>query len=422
MKESRALVWALFLSLTLPQAAPAGRVTTLDGTLSFTEEWESNLYLTDKDEKDAWFTGGRIRLTLGSEGRRDSATLSYGLGARHNSETGEVETSHALTLSAQRLVSKRLSLSLQDTFSSSYNPLDEAFRGQRLYRNAERRRSHVSNNAALGASYAYGEGSALTLSYRNSLLHTPGEIGNDYMRHTAGLGISHRLSVRWSVVLDYSYDRGLLENTSDTWSHTGGGGLEFHPTLRDTLGLRYTRHDFHYQGPEADYTTHGGNLYWTRALDEHHTLSLSGGATYWENDEGRNTWAASFTADLSREFRHGRVSLTGSGGYDERQFSSDSAGLSRYWEISLAAQRALSARLSASASARFRRDDFVEQRSRREEWMEGSFGLSYTLGRHTTAALRYSAHILDSTLPGEDFTDHTVLFTLSYGREFLRRY
>ncbi len=415
-------IFGIFLFSIFPyQTWADGTIKTLSGSVSGELEWDSNLYLDDKDEESAFLYGGSADIRFEDEGQFSKITLDYNIRARQNSKTNDAEIEHSIGLDYSRRLSKALELSVTDTFNTGFDTLNQGVRDQRLYKRRNRKR-YITNSVGISGHYEYGDRRDIGLSYRNSYYESQGDDNNnDYMRHEFLLDIEHKVTTRFGLIGSASYEKGDFKEDADTEGNRFEGGVSYYPNPHDTLYLSYFYNNFTYRDDRPDYRTQGVMLGWTREVTEKDTIHFAGGASYWENDDGDSDWAATYESDYMRRFKRGSVRLSGSGGFGNLNYSSDNAGLSKYWMVDISATYALAKRIGLDWSANYRRDDFVQSvNEHTEDRYLTQIGLNYKINRWWSAGISYSYNMLDSTLPGDDFVDHRVFFHITGAKDLYR--
>ncbi|MBC8318089.1 MAG: hypothetical protein H8E41_09290, partial [Desulfobulbaceae bacterium] len=83
-----------------------GRATTLSGSLSMGQEYDSNIFQTESDREEQWTTTLRPELTLSSEGEKDVISFTANSDLEWDQRKDEREFEHSLIFNGTKEISQ----------------------------------------------------------------------------------------------------------------------------------------------------------------------------------------------------------------------------------------------------------------------------------------------------------------------------
>jgi hypothetical protein len=410
--------------------AAIARVSSLTGSISILQEYDSNIHLVKDNEEDGWFTVISPSLVYTSQAEQSSLSFGYAPGLRYDHNDNSTEVDHYLTLEGDRRFSPRLSGRFRENFIRSndytYFVLEHVQQeGAGVLLSGERvRREYWVNSIAVSGNYEYARDSGLGFGYSNRILKNDTSGLDDYVKHQPFVSISYRLNRHWETSLSYDYIRGDFDTTEDIEQHLAGVTINYHVSPHQMFSGAYRFTGSHYEGPENDYQLHRGDLGWQRNLNRHSTVTALVGASYADREVGSNETAFNYAVNLTREIKRGQLSLGGQGGMDEHQFSAiddDDDGLSRFWSLRGAVDYQLWQNLSSNTYLSYREDNFFRpDQDVKDRSLLGGLKLSYSFQRWNVLSLGYSYRRLDTDRDVNDYQDHRAYVEFSVGKELAR--
>ncbi|ADH86430.1 outer membrane beta-barrel protein [Desulfurivibrio alkaliphilus] len=223
------------------------------------------------------------------------------------------------------------------------------------------------------------------------------------------------INTRWQTEVAAGYIRGDFDRADDLETYTGNWQIIHRPSVRNRFTLGYGYNQTNYREDTPDYRLHSLSSGWTHHLNPHTSLTLSGGVTRLERRDQASHDHSTYALGLQRQLQRGSLSLSGSRGIDERQFSGgDEGDLVRYRQVNAAGRYQLTARLHADLTLSRRDNDYVDRPLEyRERIHEAGFGLNYRLGQNYTIATRYRFRELDTDENLGDYQVHRWFVELS---------
>lgn len=403
-----------------PAAAKADRQTIVSGGLAVRQGYDSNVYRTNTNKVDEWSTALSPTLSLTSSSPRDTLNFSYSPSYVYNHRTDEGHFDHSLLLAANRALSDRWQLSVNDSFEKS----DDSTLGRdetrdtsnrvNLSENLPRNR-YWTNYFGINNTWQYRQNSTLSLGYNHSIYEN--DVNPDYQRHGVPLSVSHEINRQWQAEAGYTFTEGIFDRY-DSRQHTTNAKLIYRLTPHKAIYGFGNFSTTDYSDDRPGYDTVGGRLGYSQQIDQQSDIDLGAGLSSTGRDGDSSTSAFDYSLAYRRQFERGTFSLDGAGGFDDRQFNGENDGLSKFWSIKPVLRYQLAEKLASSLYALYRDDKYIERTPEQtEKSYEAGGSLDWSFSRWYTAGIRYVYHKLDSNIAGNDYDDHRLYLTLSAAKE-----
>lgn len=424
MKKKYRWKWML-LPATLFVVVPTpgiARENTLTSSIGLTQEYDSNMNLTDTDRLTGWSSIISPGLQLTSLGTTDQLKVSYELGLKRNHATDEDSINHDFLLQGDSKLSSLWKVGVLNRF---YLSDDSNYAGTpvpEVDKNLSDRRDRVRfslNTFSVNSDYQFAPDSTIVMSYENRILdnRSEGENLDDYTRHNPNLLLGYQLNRQWRSEVGYSYIRGEFDQADDLETHIGKLRMIYQATPINQLFAGYNINQTTYQGPTEEYRIHNIFGGWKRNLGPQTIFTVTAGQAILDRQHNSTLNIFSYSADLQRKLQRGSIFISGKGGIDEMQFSGDAnEGLSRYHELGLGGNYQLMEKLLADLALSWRENDFIDNSSvGRERIYQANCGLSYGLTSWCQISTRYfftELKELETEATNGDYQDHRMMLEL----------
>lgn len=415
-------------------------------------------------------------LVIKSESARDVLAFRYSPSVRYDIDDKEYDVdqdldanfTYSLTRDWQVKINERYLLADQNIQDQTGTNTSKQTSDSELADNDGVRR-YWKNNLSFSSVYTYWEDSSLTLGYSLGLLtHTEVGMGSsyeDYVRHTASLGLAHRFNSLWKLSADGNYSRGLFEAAEKSSSETAAETAAEEPDDNDLhefraatqLEARYFEHHLlslkygfvgvNYDDAERKTTTLNDlTAGWQWQLAKDTSLFLGAGPSYNKIEEQKGNWGYNANAKLRYGFNHSAFELSVAHGYDVQNFTgTNESGLRDYWLSRLDFSHHLVQDLSLKLFTTYRYEDqeeITEQLAATNDDDTATAGadqeplyqtevfnrqrlgagtsLAYTFARWYAVNLSYNYLIQDSEMIDDSYDEHRLIFSLSMERDLFR--
>ena len=128
-----------------------------------------------------------------------------------------------------------------------------------------------------------------------------------------------------------------------------------------------------------------------------------------DNETGYN-----YNAILSKNFKHGNLTIGGRGGWDESYLDAERTGFTRFWSAETRFEYLLMKSLSTYLGGSFRQNKDSENR----KWgtWRANCGLRLSFYRWFSLSLDYTYAQRDDDIDTEDFVENMVMLSLTANR------
>lgn len=395
--------------------------TVLSGGATLRQEYDSNIYRTNRDRVSEWTTSFSPSLALVDSGQHHSLFLEYSPSVVYSQLTDSERWDHQVAALLERELTKRLTFHVRDTFIRAEDPYNDADVGIELSDSRGRNR-YWTNNATAGLDYAYAKESFLKLSYANLILDNKDDTVDDYVKHTSGVSLQHQFTPHWQTELNYFFTKGNFELEDDLETHAGDAYLSFHPSAQGKIFVHGGYTATRYVGLQEDYDLIRGSVGFAHQFSSTFDWGVEGGVVTMDRDVSEDQDTFYYQGELNKKFQHGLLSFSGEGGVDDQQFDGTSErDLSRYWQVAGEFEYKLAESLTANLGCTYRQDKYWERTpEEKEDELLAEASLSYAFGRWYTARLWYAYSRRDADNESRCYDDNRVFLELGFNKEFFK--
>ncbi len=429
IKSSNTYLLSISILLLLATQASYGQThLELTPSLSITEEYDNNIYLSNDNEISDYTTMVSPGLSFSLRSQFTQLELEYAPTFVWYSEESEDSTvRHSGTLTFGHDLSEHLRFNLSDTYEQSDDPLEdtETVVGARDTRNTYQR-----NSGSVSLRYLFGPENSMTFGYRDQRLSNDDDSENDGTTKNPYATIVYNIN-RWhQLEIEYGYTTAHFWTDDGTAAEDDYYGNEpriayrYNFTPHTTGALEYTLTTRNFNGAEEDYKVNEGLVGFEHAFSP--AFSISAGIGYFVQDRTSSNDEDGFVYNfsLTKSFERGSIRIGGRGGWDEAVLDPDDAGFTRFWSVETSAGYQILESLTTYATGSFRHDKddddwvlgSVTYDNHNYDLMRGSCGLSWTFLRWFSLSLDYSYSERDDDLTADSYSDNRVSLTLMASR------
>ncbi len=421
--KSKAYIPLAFVLLVLPiQASYAQTHMDLTPSLSITEEYDDNIYLTNKNKISSYITMASPSLDFSLLSQHTQLVLEYTpTFVRYSEDNEDSTTRHSGILTFVRDLSEHFRFNLSNTYVKSDDPLEET---EEILGARDSRNTYQRNTGNVSFSYLFGPQNSLTVGYQNTSLKNEDDDEDDGRAERSYASLTYQINIKNRLELEYEYTR------EDFWrehaSPSAPASDDFYghrPTIRyiynfaphtsGILGYNFTTRNF--EGVEEDYKVHDSSIGFEHAFSPSHSISAGAGYFIQKNDFSSDESGLTYDLSISRQFEHGNINIGGSGGWDETTLQANATRFTRYWSTNVSAEYQILEPLSAFAIGSFRHDK-EDEPNRKYDIIDWNCGLRWTFLRWFSLSLDYTYAERNDDISAESYTDNRVSFTLMASR------
>ena len=430
--------WAIFflpivivLILLLPQGVQAR--WSLVPRVYVEEQYDSNLFVTEKNEKDDFATVISPGVNLAYETPTALVNLDYGYRHFFYYDFTDLDyDDHRGTLEARKDFGPRFSLALSDVLLRSKDPIE--FTGQEesqlpSIRAGERNR-YTRNIVRPEATFRFAERSSLKLGYQNQILRNDAENVADQDENRANALLGHRFGIHHGIELFYEYINQDFGSTTppqpsgDFKANTGRGRYTYYFDPKSSMFFEYLYVDKDVDQESAafsDYQLHNARLGFSRDLYENFSVSASAGYLLRRAHDQNDVDGITGRLNFSGQYKSLETNVYGETGYGDDFTSAEIRGFFHFWRGGGNATYQLLERLRAETSFSVNRQKFLDI-NRTDTYYNFRGGLRYQVLKWLFFSLDYEYNNRDSNVPLLGYTRNRVFFRVTFQHDVAETY
>lgn len=388
--------------------------STFTPSLSISEEYTDNVFLTENNEEYDYITSISPGFTFQIFEKRYGASLSYNPSYVHYDRFRENNTwRQNASFSGWSDLSKHTKLTINDTFVRTEDPVSEE--DATVRRNRE---PYYTNSTSVSLDHKFSERDSIGLGYLYSFLENKDPDIEDNERHSPSITYSHKFNPYLSLDTSVSYIRGDFEvsDNFDNWNGSITLANKFTKYLSGSI--RYSHTIMDYRGNTEDYKVYDPSIGISYTIAENTFLSLNAGYFIQDRENSDDESGLSLNGNLGKtwEFKRGSINATGSSGYEESYFGSENLGFNRYYGVKTSANYRLTKSLTGNITGSFRRNKYINQDDNRTDRLKNA-GIGLTFNpitiRWLNLSLNYSYRTVDSTQKENEYDENRVILSIT---------
>jgi opacity protein-like surface antigen len=339
-------------------------------SVSLTEEYSDNFFLSERNQQEEFRTGVEIGTIYRLEGGRSFLSLANSVGINYEVRADQVNlpfVNFALNTGYQF---PRLSLSLNESFLRSDDVQDASPTGLRA-----ERQTFLRNSVTPQLRYDLSRTTAVGLTYNNTIIwseddgsngfDTTDELG-DSTSHSVSSTLQHWFRRNLSSSFGYTFDTITSDESGDRLSHSGSADLSYLLSARTTASLGAFGIFTDRSDGELDSRIYGMTVGLRRQLTPALSLYVAAGPALLER-EGRGTrlvpnWQIALDGDVPLT-RRTNLRISTYQNIDNTAGDIDDAGLVLNQAAVVTLSHALSRALLASIFGTYSRTELLEDTS-----------------------------------------------------------
>ncbi len=397
--------------------------------ISVGEEYSDNIDRSPDHEEHDYSTKVSPQIKLNITGETAGANLSYvPTFVYYKRDTGRDTVRQNAQFRGWNNLGKNTKLELNNSFLLTDDPGEEEVvffdqadpLGEPDTTIRQTRETYYTNTTNFNFSHQFGEADSFRAGYRHRIRQDDDPDDNDYRSMSPFIGLTYWFNNKIGMETDATYTRGEFSGTDDPsddfdkWA----GSMKFIKRFTKHFEgfINYDHTVLNYHGEDEDYVVYdpSAGINYTIADDTH--LSLGVGYFIRDKENSDNDSGISIDGRLGKtwEFRRGLFDITGSMGYNEANFGSESLGFEKYYQVKGKAEYSLTKRLTGNVHYSFRRDKYLDTDSNRTDRKSKlGAGLAYEPARWISLNLNYSYNTVDSTVRSREYDENRADFMIS---------
>ncbi len=398
------------------------------------EEYTDNLFRDPDDEEEDFITSTGVSLTGEVLWQTAGVELNYTPSYRKYADNTEFDGwRHSASFLAWKEYKRNTRFELRNTFLRTEDPADESddidvddpLVGPAIEsdRNRRGREEYYTNSTEARVSHRFGADDQVFGGTRYRIfrdVNTPEDDesdDSDILEPFAGF--AYWFSVRWGVEGDGSYSNRDFKDRNDREEFSGTARLlrRFTRHFDGFIEYNHTYLDFDEETDDSDYHVYAPTLGVRYQFEENAQIRIGAGYFIQDSDDGEDDEEGFFVnSEIFKTwpYRRGFVTLLGSSGYDQEDSGSEDLGLNIFYEGRVSAGYNFTTRFSGDIFGGYRYDDFPnEEPDRTDQTIKAGAGLNLLAFRWMNLRLEYNFDNVDSDDEDEEFTENSVLFTVT---------
>jgi hypothetical protein len=355
---------------------------TFQPRVSGTQEYTSNVFLSDDNEEDDWITTVSAGFIARAIAKNSELKVSYDPAYSFYQDFDENDGwRHKANLRGFSNLSKRLRFDIRNNFLRTQDPLD--YEDYLILRDKDvveegdptirtGRNTFYRNIARSRLTYQFGRDDQVYAGFVWGLLRNndPQEEDND--SYQPSLGLDYWFGPKFGIETNAAYTRGEFDQdndfvgdpSDDFKNYAGSARFIYRTKTRFSIfaGHRQAYRDFDNDvGDSNDYMVYAPSAGFTYIVEKGLNVRLGAGYFYQDVDDEEDEQGIFGDSQIDKTwtYRRGFVNLTGLTGLEQRNFGAQNVGLERYIGARGSAKYDFLRNLSGDISGRYRFSDRV---------------------------------------------------------------
>jgi hypothetical protein len=421
-KTTLLLCGELFFLLLLcwPSVCYAEPQSSLTPSISASEEYTDNVFLSDDNTQTDWITSVTPGLRYNLVGKNNTLMLSYAPTFSYYDKYSDLNTvRHNASAEAALQLAQHTAFTIRNVFVRTEEPISrEEVEDETVNRSRE---PYYTNTATAEIAHEFGSSDMFRLQYTDTLRDNEAPDEEDSKSHNGLINLIYWFQPHLGIDTQVAYTRGEFSDGSDDFDRWYGYLRlikRFDPHL--DVFVRYAHTYLDFDGETEDYQVYDASIGIDYAPTA--TTSLSLGAGYFIQDIERGQGAdeseeedgGTLNAILRKTWKHGGIDLTGETGYRQSYFGAENLGFDKYSRIVVSARHRFTQDFSGNISGSYREDTYTETiDDRKDDTWVGAVGLGYQPRPWLTAGLQYAYRERDSDIDINDYNENSVMLTIT---------
>jgi hypothetical protein len=355
---------------------------TFQPRISASEEYTSNVFLSEDNEEDDYITIVSAGFTAAALGKTGGLEVSYDPAYTKYYDFDENDGwRHDAKLHGWSNMGKRTRLDVWDRFLRTEDPLEEeeilALRDNDVVQEGDTtvrqgRRTYYRNTARTRLSYQFGKDDLIYAGFLYGLLRNKNPQEEDNDRYSPTVGLNYWFGPKFGIESTANYTRGNFDRdnnfvgdpTDDFSNYAGSLRFIRRTKTRFSAFFQYNQVYRDYDGDVGDsndylvYAPSGGLTY---RVEKDLNLRLGGGYFFVQVDGDDDEQGIFLNSQIEKiwDFQRGNITLTGLTGLDQNDFGAQNIGLERFGTVQGSALYKLTRTISWDLKGRYRYSDAV---------------------------------------------------------------
>ncbi len=355
---------------------------TFHPRISASEEYTSNVFLSEDNEKDDYITIVSAGFTAAMLGKTGGLEVSYDPAYSKYADFDENDAwRHDAKLRGWSNLTKRTRFDVWNTFLRTEDPLEEedilVLRDKDVVREGDtstrrNRRTFYRNTARTRLSYQFGKDDSVYAGFLYGLLRNNDPQDEDNDRYSPSAGLNYWFGPKFGIQSNAAYTRGKFDQNSGFTDdptddfHNYAGSIRFIRRTKTRFSI-FTQYNHIYRDfdndfdDSNDYMVYAPSAGFTYVVEKGLNLRLGAGYFYQDvdDDDDEQGLFGNGQIDKTWDYRRGFIKLAALTGLDQNDFGAENIGLERFAAVQGSAKYDFLRNLSGDINGRYRYSDVV---------------------------------------------------------------
>jgi len=375
------------------------------------EEYNSNIYLTNKNPKDDFITNVSAVLTYSKAEENYGIDLNFQAGYVFYAKYHDLNffSMTPSTLNAWYALAPKLTFRIRDYITRSDEGKEQLYNAnalpnQNLLSTARGQKAiYIRNVVEPSIDYQFGKENLFSVLYRNNIYNNQNPRFEDSMENTINPKLTYWFDIHNGISLDYYFTYNTYQRSPDQLINavTPRYTYRFDPRTSIFGDFRFEYQDF--KSPGVDYNVYNPSL----GIQYQFSPTLSGTAQvgyFWQVPVGgEKTQGPSFNLSLAKNTEKTTYTLSFVGGYTEDYITAQNLGFTQTYAVYGTINHKLTQRMSVGLTGSLTREEFS---SDQKDWVWGIWGnASYLILKWLKGSLQMSYTEDHSNIKIESYRD-----------------
>jgi hypothetical protein len=417
---------------------------TFQPRISASEEYTSNVFLSEDNEEDDYITIVSAGFTAAALGKTGGLEISYDPAYSRYEDFDENDGwRHDAKLHGWSDLGKRTRFDVWDTFLRTEDPLEEedilALRDDDVVQEGDatirkNRRTFYRNTARTRLSYQFGKDDSIYAGFVWGLLRNNDPQDEDNDRYSPSAGLNYWFGPKFGLQSNATYTRGKFDQNSDFVGdptddfHNYAGSLRFIRRTKTRFRV-FVQHNQIYRdydgdiGDYNDYMVYAPSAGFSYMVEKGLNLRLGAGYFYQDvdNDDNEQGIFGNGQIDKTWLFRRGLVSLAALTGLDQNEFGAENIGLEHFVTMQGSAKYEFTRTLSGDINGRYRYSDAFgaadqgadDDTGENVHRIRAGAGLNFLPLKWMTIRLGYTFNKVNSDEKTDEYDEHRGMLKIT---------
>jgi len=359
------------------------------------EEYNSNIYSTNKNTKDDFITNVSTGLTYSKVDKNYGIDLNFGMGYVFYAEHHDLNFFNISpsTFNAWYALAQNLTFRITDYITRSDAAKENIYNASgpnQFYLSTQRGKPaiYIRNVVQPSIDYQFGKENLFSVLYRNNIYNNQNPRFEDSMQNAINPKLTYWFDIHNGISLDYYLALDTYQRSPDQLINGVTPRYTYRFDPRTSIFGEYHFEWQNFKSPGVDYYVHNPSL----GIQYQFSPTLSGTAQvgyFWEIPvQGGKTQGPSFNLSLTKNTEKTTYALSFAGGYTEDYITAQNLGFTKTYAVYGTINHKLTQKMSVGLTGSLARDEYS---SDQKDWVWGIWGnASYLILKWLSGSLQIS--------------------------------